>query len=311
MLARLRKPNNKGYVAIVPQADGCALVHLERDGERDRLVEQVFLPRVDGSPLQQQLAETLRRQRFGQLPCTTLMGVDEYQLLLVDAPQVPPAELRAAIRWKVRELIDFHVDDAMVDVFDAPASSARGVQDHLYTVVSRSSAVRARVDLLQEAGARLEVIDIPELALRNIVDRLPENPAGVALLYFGPQRGLITLVRNSTLYLARSLDIGYRDLEAASADPRPLWDTLALELQRSMDYYDRHFQQAQIGHVLLAPLPVPVPGMVEGLHDSLGLPVREVALDEVVSLAEPLDPAAAAHCFLAVGAALRRETKSL
>jgi hypothetical protein len=39
--------------------------------------------------------------------------------------------------------------------------------------------------------------------------------------------------------------------------------------------------------------------------------VREVALDEVVSLAEPLDPAAAAHCFLAVGAALRRETKSL
>ncbi|HEY9151159.1 MAG TPA: hypothetical protein VIQ75_10190, partial [Gammaproteobacteria bacterium] len=201
--------------------------------------------------------------------------------------------------------------DALVDVFDAPASSARGVQDHLYTVVARSNLVQERVNLVQEAGARLEVIDIPELALRNIVDRLPENPAGVAMLYFGAHRGLITLVRDSTLYLARPLDIGYRDLEQSSADPRPLWDTLALELQRSMDYYDRHFQQAQIGHVLLAPLPVPVPGMVEALHDSLGLAVRAVSLDEVVEVSAPLEPAEAARCFLAVGAALRRETKSL
>ncbi len=310
MLALLRKPRKQGYVAIVPHEEGCALVQLERDGDIDRLAYHAFIA-GSGEALGTQLAEALRQQRLGALSCTTLMDIDQYQLLLVDAPQVPPAELRAAIRWRLRELIDFHVDDALVDVFDAPASSARGVQDHLYTVVARSSLVQERVNLLQEAGARLEVIDIPELALRNIVDRLPENPAGVAMLYFGAQRGLITLVRDSTLYLARSLDIGYRDLEQASADPRPLWDTLALELQRSMDYYDRHFQQAQIGHVLLAPLPVPVPGMVEALHESLGLSVRAVSLDEVVEVPAPLEPAEAARCFLAVGAALRRETKSL
>ena len=308
MLSLLRKPRNEGQLAIVPQEQGCALVQLERDGDRDRLVQHAILP-GNGDSLS--LAEALRHQRLDQLPCTTLMDMDAYQLLLVDAPQVPPAELRAAIRWRLRELIDFHVDDALVDVFDAPASSARGVQDHLYTVVARSILVQERVRLLQEAGARLEVIDIPELALRNIIDRLPENPAGVAMLYFGARHGLITLVRDSTLYLARTLDLGYRDLEQASADPRPLWDTLALELQRSMDYYDRHFQQAQIGHVLLAPLPLPVPGMAEALHDGLGLPVREVALEEVVEVSAPLEPAEAAHCFLAVGAALRRETEHL
>ena len=310
MLALLRKPRKAGYVAILPTQDGCAIAQLERSGERDRLVHQAFLP-ASGDDLPGTLAEAVRQQHLGATPCTTLMDIDQYQLLLVDAPQVPPAELRAAIRWRLRELIDFHVDDALVDVFDAPASSARGVQDHLYTVVARRNLVQEQVDLLQRAGASLEVIDIPELALRNIVDRLPENPAGVAMLYFGARRGLITLVRDSTLYLARSLEMGYLDLEQASADPRHLWDTLALELQRSMDYYDRHFQQAQISHVLLAPLPVPVPGMAESLHENLGLPVRQVRLEEVVELPEPLDEAQEARCFLAVGAALRREAKRL
>lgn len=311
MLALLRKKHRSGFVAIVPQARGFAVVRLEREGDTDRLADLVFVPAPDSEDTGRALSDALRQHRLGQVPCTTLMDIEDYQLLLVEAPEVPQAELRAAIRWRVRELIDFHVDDAMVDVFDAPASSARGIQDHLYAVVSRTSAVQARVDQLQEAGADLEVIDIPELALRNVVERLPENGAGVALLYFSEHRGLITLVRDSTLYLARPLEIGYRDLEEASADPRHLWDQLALEVQRSMDYYDRHFQQAQIGHVLIAPLPTPVPGLEEGLNENLGLPVRGVRLEEVVSLSEPLSDEEAAEAFLAVAAALRREEKQL
>ncbi len=311
MLARLRKKLTAGYVAIAPQQDGVALVRLERDGSADTLVEHAFLPAVNEADTDQQLAELIKQHRLGQYPCTTLMNIDDYQLLLLEAPEVPQAELRAAIRWRVRELIDFHVDDAMVDVFNAPASSARGIQDHLYAVVSRTSTVQSRVDQLQNAGANLEVIDIPELALRNIISRLPEDSGGVALLYFSEHQGLVTLVRDSTLYLARPLDIGYRDLEEASADPRHLWDMLALEIQRSMDYYDRHFQQAQIGNVLIAPVPVAVPGFEDGLHESLGLPVRSISLDEVITLRQPLSQEEACQCFLAVGAALRRETKSL
>ena len=99
---------------------------------------------------------------------------------MVEAPEVPPAELKAAIRWRIRDLIDFHIDDAVLDVFDTPPSGARGVQEHLYAVVSKSSLVRERVDLLLDVGIELEIIDIPELALRNIAAKLEQDSSGQA-----------------------------------------------------------------------------------------------------------------------------------
>ena len=81
---------------------------------------------------------------MGKAPCSTLLDSSDYQLLMVEAPEVPSSELKAAIRWRIRDLIDFHIDDAVLDVFDAPPSGARGVQEHLYTVVTRSALVKEK-----------------------------------------------------------------------------------------------------------------------------------------------------------------------
>src|SRR3954471_24658470 len=48
------------------------------------------------------LAEKMRLERFC---CQTLMSAGEYQLLTVEAPNVPPAELKGAVRWSVQGLI--------------------------------------------------------------------------------------------------------------------------------------------------------------------------------------------------------------
>lgn len=311
MFSRLRKTKHKGLAAVMPDSTGVSVARVESNAVHVKLRDCAFQARDGATDSAGLLTSLSKEHQLDQYACTTLLDIGDYQLLLVEAPEVPPAELRAAIRWRVREMIDFHVDDAMVDVFDAPASAARGIQDHLYAVVARSALVQERVDQIQNAGANLEVIDIPELALRNIVARLPEDANGVAMLYFAEDRGLVTLIRDSTLYLARTLELGYRDFAAAGADPSHLWDQLALEVQRSMDYYDRHFQQANISNVLIAPLPETVPGLEEGLQQNLGLPVRSVALDEVVELEAPVNQEQAAHCFLAVGAALRKEKASL
>ncbi len=241
------------------------------------------------------------------------MGLGSYHLLLIEAPEVPADELRAAVRWRIRDLIDFHVDDAVLDVFDAPAGGARGAQTHLYVVVCRSNDVKTLADSLLDAGIGLNVIDIPELALRNLAASLPEDEQGMAILYFGPERGLIALCRNRTLYLARTLDIGQNRVLEALADghTEALFDSLALEMQRSLDYYDRHFQQAPISSVLVAPLGAPVPGLTDNLQTNLGIQTRMLDLAEIVDGAEAVPPEQAGQCMLAVGAALRSESKTL
>ncbi len=294
--------------ALVPQESGTAFACVREQISGTPLLEScgfsALLPDQDPATNLQQVVQKLG---LGKGPCSTILGISDYQLMMVEAPEVPQTELRAAIRWRIRDLIDFHIDDAVLDVFDAPPSGARGTQDHLYVVVARAAVVKERVDMLQDAGATLEVIDIPELAMRNIAARLEQDKAGVALLYFEAEHGVITLTRDATLYLARSLDIGYRDLIESPA----LVERLALELQRSMDYYDRHFQQAPISTIVLCPLPQPARPLAEQLEQQTGISVQSLALQDIVAASDPALEEHAAECFLAIGAALRSEPTEL
>ena len=140
--------------------------------------------------------------------CTTVLDQTEYSLLLTEAPDVPAEELRAAMRWRVKDLIDFHINDATLDVFDIPGERVVGRARPMYTVAARSAVIQKRVDQLDAAGINLQVIDIIELAQRNLATLLPEDVRGVALLSFTAGAGLLTITKQSELYLSRNLDIG-------------------------------------------------------------------------------------------------------
>lgn len=308
MFSLKRKFKSDDLCALVPQDGGTAFARVRQIKAGKPLLEDCgFYPLLPDQGIEANLQQVAQKQALGKVPCSTVLGISDYQLMMVEAPEVPQAELRAAIRWRIRDLIDFHIDDAVLDVFDAPPSGARGIQDHLYVVVSRASSVKQRIDMLQDAGAALEIIDIPELAMRNIAARLEQDKTGLAMLYFEAQRGVITLTRDATLYLARSLDIGYHDLIESPA----LIERLALELQRSMDYYDRHFQQAPISSIVLCPLPQSATPLVEQLEQQTGIPVRPLELGDIVDLSKPLSRGQEADCVLAIGAALRTETSQL
>jgi len=271
---------------------------------------------------EEQLLQKAKEFSLRKYACTTVMGLGEYSVLSVDAPDVPPNELRAAVRWQVKDLIDFHIDDAVIDVFDAPGNGAHSQQNKLYVVASRTSTVRTHVDQLQDADINLTTIDIPELVLRNIISRLPENEAGVAMIYLTRERGLVVVARQSTLYFARTLDIGYEYLSQGVRDGDGLnpdgnvatnieFDRLVLEIQRSLDYYDRYFSQPPVAGLVLTPTEIPISGLAEHLNDALGLSARHLDINEIVDCDTPLSESQQAHCLPAIGAVLRQEQISL
>jgi MSHA biogenesis protein MshI len=291
-------------LVVMPDGISSASVRQNRNG-KPVLLHCSYQSPAPGQEIEDLLVKTVAGMQ--KAPCSTLLDSSDYQLLMVESPEVPSSELKAAIRWRIRDLIDFHIDDAVLDVFDAPPSGARGVQEHLYTVVTRSALVKEKVDMLQNAGAPLEIIDIPELALRNIAAQLDQDTVGQATLHFEEDRGLVTLTRDATLYLARSLDIGYRQLR----ETPELADRLALELQRSMDYYDRHFQQAPISAITLCPTPEPLPHIADQLAQQTGIEVHAISMDEVIESTSPVDSETFARCLLAIGTALRSDPKEL
>jgi len=308
MFGLFSKKSTPGYTALVPGEEGLCVASIAANGKPPRLDACDFMPWTEAVSNDKLLAEAVRRHQLGKRAVTTVMALNDYTVLSVEAPDVPPDELRAAIRWQIKDLIDFHIDDAVVDIFDAPPSGAHGRQNSLYVVVSRLSRVREHVDQLQSAEANLTTIDIPELVLRNITMRLPEDEAGVAFVYLTRERGLLIITRQSTLYFARTLGMGYA---ALSDGDHEQYDHLVLEVQRSLDYYDRYFVQPPVAGLVLAPCEAPLDGLEGYLHESLGLAVRSLDLNEIIACDHDMDVVTQARCLPAIGAALRQETAVL
>jgi len=308
---------NRGLAALGFAPDGVGIARVTRVRDAPPVLDACEFVRVPGAGgWGDALAKLSRRHRLGRRDCSIVIEEGAYSLLLVEAPDVPPEELRAAVRWRVRDMIDFHIDDAVIDVFDLPGQKAGGRARMMYVVAARVPRVGEKAELARAAGLRLQVIDIPELAQRNVAACLPEDVAGVALLYLSARSGLITLTRQRTLYLARRIDVGLGEVitEGASAADRKVreWlDTLVVEVQRSLDYYERSFAQPPVANLVIAPLAHMVDGIAGYLGEQLGIAVRLLDLNEIIDSKVPIEVELQAHCFPVIGAALRSEERSL
>lgn len=315
-----KEANDHSLTAIIPQQSGLSIASVKQDsGHNPVLSACEFVSWNSGAAGSNLLQDKVKQYGLTRKHCTTTLELGDYSVLSVEAPDVPSQELRQAIRWQIKDLIDYHVDDAVLDVFDAPASGVDGRQHNLYVVVSRLAIVQQRVNALQDVEVNLTTIDIPELVLRNITARLPEDETGVALVYLTKNTGLLVLTRANTLYLARSLDIGYETLQEGAAgdnteEPEsfnPVYDRLVLELQRSLDYYDRYFVQPPISGIVFAPARTDLSGLSGYVTSNLGIASRILDLNELMKSDIQIKPEDQADCLLAIAAAMRTEKKTL
>jgi MSHA biogenesis protein MshI len=261
-------------------------------------------------------AEKLAKEmHFDRYQCATLLRPGEYQMLVVEAPTVPAAELKSAIRWRIKDLLDFHVDDATVDVLDIPpeAGAQPGRNHSMYAVAARNEIIRGCVKAFESAQIPLTAIDIPEIAQRNISALHETEGRGAALLYFNDEFGLLTITSRGELYLSRRIEIGMRQILGAGPEARAeLFGRVVLELQRSFDHFDRQYHFVPIAKVLLGPEPEHT-GLYEHLKTNLDMPVEQVDLLERLSFEGRGEPDAAAQwqLFHLIGASLRHEAKAL
>ncbi len=259
--------------------------------------------------------EKLRKdEQVGDFQFTTLLAPGEYQMLLVEAPNVPVDELKTAIRWRIKDSLNYHIDDATLDVLQIPVGRNAGERPQsLYAIAAPNSTIQKRIELFENARIDLAVIDIPEMAQRNIAELFEQDGRGLALLAFDDNGGMLSFTAGGELYLARRIEVSLRQLQDADDVLRSQYlERLELELQRSMDYFSRQFHQVSVSRLLVsAPDEA---GLIERLSPDLDWPVEKLVLSEVLDISavpELADSEYAAQAFYALGAALRSERRVL
>lgn len=315
-----RKPQDKGLTGISLSPEGIAIACVQREeGRAPQLKACRYLPLEPGADAAVVLGGLVSELGLEQGRSVIVMQPDAHSLLLIEAPDVQPAELKAAVRWRIKDLIDFHIDDAVIDVFEIPEQGAApGKARLMYAVAAKASSIHRHVETLEKTSLNLDIIDIPELAIRNIVALLDEDVRGTAFLYFDQKGGVITLTRQGSLYLTRNIDVDLQQMVAKGSNEGELHpqaqqalDRIVLEVQRSLDYYESHFSQPPITSLVLAPFKQEVPGMIPYLSANLGMAVSVLDINALVEANDTIDTVTQAQCLTAIGAALRLEQKVL
>src|SRR2546423_6258939 len=104
-----KRAKAKGRIGLAFSGDQIAVAVLSNDGGAPVLERCELLP-VDAAGGAEAMTAAMRAAVLPRLPVSVVLRPEDYQLALVEAPDVPPAELRAAMRWRLKEAIDFRVE---------------------------------------------------------------------------------------------------------------------------------------------------------------------------------------------------------
>jgi MSHA biogenesis protein MshI len=179
-------------------------------------------------------------------------------------------------------------------------------------VAAKNEIVQGQVAQFERAKIALQVIDIPETAQRNIAELYETADRGIGMLSFDHAGGLFTLSFLGELYLARRLDLTWSQLVGAQESQRQAYfERIGVELQRSLDHFERQYQNITLSELVLGPMPEDI-GLVAFLSSQLYLPLRQINLADALEFAgDDMGVDEQWQLLRVLGAALRLEAKAL
>ncbi len=328
-------------LVVCSSPDGFAYVQADRPGTLRRCGVET---RGDDSP-----GDFARRLRSLGLPTRAVSAVlplRDGQLLQVDAPAVKPEEMKAAARWRIKDLVDERIEDITIDVMmvgDERERAQARAQKQIFVAAARNSTLRAVGELTRDAGLELAVVELMETAQRNLQTAIAAlegqaERASAALMLHGEQC-LLTICARGELFYTRRLDWDGASISSAPRAPAPAplrpeletvdfidygaeLDTdvqddgdaprLVIELQRSFDVWERSWPDLPLTGLWLQ-VGEGSAALAATLESALGLRVRVLDAERVFPGLGGLagSPAVASAVLPLLGALLRAETRQL
>ncbi|MCX7150352.1 MAG: hypothetical protein NTY05_13270 [Rhodocyclales bacterium] len=248
----LKPRTEQGWLSVAMREGRVDFVHIRRESGRKPLI--LVADSVEkGADDAATLGALRRPMRLDRYRCTALLTHGKYQLIQTDAVAGAADEVREATRWKLKDQVEFPVDTAAIDLLPIP-SDGRATQ--VFVALSPESTIAPLVQAFQAARVPLAAIDLPEISQRNLAALFEENGRALATLIFDDDEGLLTFTQNGELLVVRHVEITAQQLIAANTERRSaLFERIALDVQRSLDNFDRMYSAIPLSSFLVAPVP--------------------------------------------------------
>ena len=214
--------------------------------------------------------------------------------------------------FRLAELVSDDVSDKVLQAFPLPSDAYRGRMTMAFAAITERSYLKEIVTFCREYELKLDQIIINEMSALNLLASVDPDDS-VAVLRLEADAGVIYLYRNGALYFTRQISLGTDDLGLSSLNvseggmmmqPNSRIDVLALELQRSMDYFESQLGLGAIGQLwVMKPDNIDVTDALGEIEDRINTPVRLMSLESAFNRQEDEIPLTASLA-MALGGAL-------
>ena len=209
--------------------------------------------------------------------CHIVLNGQQSQIVQVDKPSVPPAEINGALKWQVKDLVSISPDNMVLDYFDGPLLA--GGKEKINVVCSPINELKKIVSAANQENMDVVSITIAEFAFANL---LPIQKDACLLVCQQPNEEIaLLIIKQGKLYFHRRLH-GFSQIANKTEDELAMTviDNLALEIQRSSDYFERQLKQASIKEIKVL-LPMESESFfARKLSENSHIPVSLLALPE-------------------------------
>lgn len=184
--------------------------------------------------------------------CHIVLNALQSQIVQVDKPNVPNNEITSALKWQIKDLVSISPDNMVLDYFDGPLLA--GGKKKVNVVCSPLNELKKIVGIINQDGITVASITTAEFAFANL---LPVQKKACLFVCQQPNEDVILIiVKDGQLYFHRRLR-GFSQMASKSEDELAMTmvEALALEIQRSSDYFERQLKQAPIKEIkILLPM---------------------------------------------------------
>jgi len=241
---KLRKSSAYQSVGIAFTADQVLLCALkEKEGQ--------FVWALDASFSHQSWQENLpayvKKHGLAGAPCFFALSSHWYRIHQMDKPSVNDEELFDALQWPIKEVAGSE-KEIVYDYSDMPVQVAG--QSKVMAVAVAKEEVAKLTKVIYLADLDLRSIVVEELATVHLVPL--KNEPVITLVQEHGEVVVLNIVKDNQLYFTRRIK-GFENIGGFSEVELDmgLTESICVQIQRSMDFFESQLRQAPIKRILL------------------------------------------------------------
>ncbi|HEV8132306.1 MAG TPA: type IV pilus assembly protein PilM [Acidobacteriota bacterium] len=264
---------------------------------------------VDGSiisklPVADAITKIFKEKQIKNRRIATSLSGHSVIVKKVTVPLQTPEELDESIQWEAEQYIPFEISDVHIDYHILKENPAAGNMDIILVAVKKEK-ITDQTSVISMAGKVPVVVDVDAFALQNAyeLNYQPDAETVVALLDVGASTMTLNVLRGAEFIFTRDITIGgnhysdffqkdmqvtqeeaerltradFRDdMERQQAEKilRTVSEILALEIQKTVDYFKATSSTFDISKLYLSGGGCHIPGLKEHFQEKLQIPVE-------------------------------------